>query len=143
MKVTSPIRKAFEVISLPHSIGAEIEGKLVCLGDGAIDDYETRKDEIAGNIVLVTSRNPLGMERFLHRTEKYLRSVLAGAKGWIFMNHYPAYGPPTGGVRPIIPALGISYEDGSYLVRLLEKEGEVQVTIKTTDKNLEVETYNV
>ncbi|NIN63890.1 MAG: aminopeptidase, partial [Anaerolineae bacterium] len=59
--------------------------------------------------------NPLGMKRFLHRSEKYMRSVLAGAKGWIFMNHYPAYGPPTGGISPIIPAVGISYEDGSFL----------------------------
>jgi hypothetical protein len=143
LKVTSPIKKEFEVISLPHSINAEIEGKLVFLGDGAIDDYEKRKDEIEGNIVLVTSRNPLGMERFLHRIEKYLRSVLAGAKGWIFMNHYPAYGPPTGGVRPIIPAVSVSYEDGSYLVRLLEREDDVRIKIKTTDKNLEVETYNV
>ena len=143
LKVTSPIRKEFDVISLPHSISAEIEGKLVFLGDGAIDDYEKRKAEIEGNIVLVTSRNPLGMERFLHRTEKYLRSVLAGAKGWIFMNHYPAYGPPTGGVRPIISAVSVSYEDGSYLVRLLEREDDVRVKIKTTDKNLEVETYNV
>jgi aminopeptidase YwaD len=143
LQVTHPFRKALEVISLPHSVGGEHEGTLVSLGDGAIDDYEKRRDEIAGNIVLVTSRNPLGMERFLHRTEKYLRSVLAGAKGWIFMNHYPAYGPPTGSISPIIPAVGISYEDGSYLVRLLEREDAVQVKIKTTDTNLEVETYNV
>ncbi len=143
LKVTSPIKKEFDVISLPHSIGSEIESKLVYLGDGAIEKYEKRKNEIEGNVVLVTSRTPLGMKRFLHRTEKYMRSILAGAKGWIFMNHYPAYGPPTGGISPIIPALGISYEDGSYLVRLLEREDEVTVKIKTTDKNMEVETYNV
>jgi Zn-dependent M28 family amino/carboxypeptidase len=113
------------------------------MGDGAIEDYEKRKDEIEGNIVLVTSRNPLAMTRFLHRTEKYMRSILAGAKGWIFMNHYPAYGPPTGGISPVIPAVGISYEDGSFLTRLLERESDVTVKIKTTDKNLEVETYNV
>ncbi len=142
-QVTRPFRKAFDVISLPHSLAAEHEGALVYLGDGAIDVYEARRDEIAGNIVLVTSRTPLGMERPLHRTEKYLRSVLAGAKGWVFMNHYPAYGPPTGSISPIIPGVGISYEDGSYLVRLLEREGAVRVKIKTTDRNHEVETYNV
>ena len=143
LRVTSPIKKEFDVISLPHSIGGEIEARLVYLGDGAIDDYEKRKDECDGSVVMVTSRTPLGMTRPLHRSEKYMRSVLAGAKGWIFMNHYPAYGPPTGGISPIVPAVGISYEDGSFLARLLEREGEVTVKIKTTDKNMEVDTYNV
>jgi len=91
----------------------------------------------------VTSRNPVGMQRFLHRSEKYVRSILAGAKGWIFMNHYPAYGPPTGGISPVVPAVGISYEDGSYLVRLTERSDEATVKIKTTDTNYDVETYNV
>jgi hypothetical protein len=143
LRVMSPIKKEFDVISLPHSIGGEIEARLVYLGDGAIDDYDKRKDECDGSVVMVTSRTPLGMARPLHRSEKYMRSVLAGAKGWIFMNHYPAYGPPTGGISPIVPAVGISYEDGSFLVRLLEREGDVTVKIKTTDKNMEVDTYNV
>jgi len=143
LEVVSPIEKSFDVISLPHSIGDAVEAKLVSLGDGAIDDYEKRKDEIDGNILMVTSASPLSMKRFLHRSEKYMRSVMAGAKGWIFMNHYPAYGPPTGGISPVIPAVGISYEDGSFLSRLLKREKEVVVRIKTTDKNHPTVTYNV
>lgn len=38
----------------------------------------------------------------------------------IFMNRYPAYGPPTGDINSVIPAVGISHEEGSYLARLLE-----------------------
>ncbi|HUV33720.1 MAG TPA: M28 family peptidase [Candidatus Desulfaltia sp.] len=143
LEIVKPVKKCFDVISLPHSIGAEAEGKLVYLGDGAIDDYEKRKAEIDGNVLMVTSAMPRGMKRMLHRSEKYMRSVIAGAKGWIFMNHYPAYGPPTGGINPVIPAIGISYEDGSYLARLLEREKEVVARIKTTDRNHEVVTYNV
>jgi len=143
LEVTSPIRRKFDVISLPHSIGGEVEAKLVFLGDGPIEVYEKRKDEIEGNIAMVTSANPLGMTRFLHRSEKFMRSVLAGAKGWIFMNHYPAYGPPTGGISPVIPSIGVSFEDGSFLARLLERGKEVTVRVKTTDRNMEVETYNV
>ena len=79
----------------------------------------------------------------IDRSEKFNRSVLAGAKGWIFMNHYPAYGPPTGGISPIIPAIGISYEDGTFLQRLVKREGETMVKIKTTDKNMPVKTYNI
>lgn len=141
LEIVSPIQKSFDVISLPHSIGAEAEGKLVFIGPGALDDYDEEK--IKDKILMVTSATPTGMKRFLHRSEKYMRSVMAGAKGWIFMNHYPAYGPPTGGINPIIPAIGISHEDGSFLTRLLNREKEVVVKIKTTDKNHDTVTWNI
>jgi len=143
LTVTSPIIREFDVISLPHSISGEVEATLVDLGAGHLDIYEIRKEEIEGNIVMVSSARPMGMNRSLHRSEKFRRSVLSGAKGWIFMNHYPAYGPPTGGINPLIPSIGISYEDGTFIQRLLAREGKVKVRIKTTDKNLPVETYNV
>jgi Iap family predicted aminopeptidase len=143
LEVVSPIKRSFEVISLPHSIGEEVEGKLVFLGDGAIEDYEKEMDKIKGNILMVTSANPAGMKRFLHRSEKYMRSVMAGATGWVFMNHYPAYGPPTGGINPVIPAIGISHEDGAFLARLLEREKEVIVRLKTTDRNHDTDTWNI
>ena len=143
LEVTSPIEKELDCISLPMGLAGGVEAKLVFLGDGPVDIYERRRDEVEGNIVMVTSRNPLGMKRLLHRTEKYVRSVLAGARGWIFMNHYPAYGPPTGCISPIIPSVGVSYEDGSYLARLLEREGDVKMRITTTDRNMEMTTYNV
>ena len=141
LQVVSPIEKKLEVISLPHSIGAEVEAELVFIGPGALSEYQEEK--LKGKVVMVTSENPRDMKRYLHRSEKYMRSVLAGAVGFIFMNHYPAYGPPTGGINPVIPAVGISYEDGSYLARLLEREGRVVVRIKTTDRNHEVKTWNV
>ncbi|MCW3992031.1 MAG: M28 family peptidase [Candidatus Bathyarchaeota archaeon] len=143
LEVTSPIEREIDCISLPHGLAGQVEARLVSLGDGPIDVYEERKDEIEGSIVMVTSRTPLGMTRPLHRSEKYMRSILAGAKGWVFMNHYPAYGPPTGGISPIIPSVGVSHEDGSYLARLLEREGDVTVRIKTTDRNAEMTSYNV
>jgi hypothetical protein len=143
LEVVDPIAKELDCISLPMGLAGEVEGRLVFLGDGELSSYEERKNEIEGNIVMVTSRSPLGLDRRMHRSEKYLRSVMAGAKGWIFMNHYPAYGPPTGAISPIIPAVGVSHEDGSFLTRLLEREGEVNVRLKTTDENKMVETYNV
>ena len=143
LEMKAPFSRDLECISLPQTIPDEVEGKLVFLGDGPVDVYEARKDEIEGNIVMVTSRTPLGMTRSLHRSEKYQRSVLAGAAGWIFMNHYPAYGPPTGGISPIIPSVGVSYEDGSYLERLLRRKGKVKVRVETRCRNLDVDTWNV
>ncbi|MEM3028294.1 MAG: M28 family peptidase [Candidatus Bathyarchaeia archaeon] len=143
LEVLSPIKKELESISLPMGPAGEVEGRLVFLGDGPLDIYERRRKDIEGNIVMVTSRNPLGMVRHLHRTEKFMRSILAGAKGWIFMNHNPACGPITGSVSPIIPSVGISYEDGRFLIRLLEKESEVKLRIKTSDRHGEATSYNV
>jgi Iap family predicted aminopeptidase len=97
LEVTSPKEKGIECIALPMSSEGTVEGDLIYLGAGPIHIYEELKDEIEGKIVMVNSGNPQGMKRFLHRSEKYQRSVLSGAAGWIFMNHYPAYGPPTGG----------------------------------------------
>ncbi len=126
LTAVSPMRREIDCISLPHSIAGQVEGKLVWLGDGAVESYEKRRNEIDGNIVMVSSANPIGMNRPLHRSEKFLRSVLAGAKGWIFMNQYPAYGPQTGAISAIIPSISVSYEDGMFLVRTLEREGDAQ-----------------
>ena len=38
--------------------------------------------KLKGKIVMVTSATPAGMKRFFHRSEKYMRSVKAGAAGW-------------------------------------------------------------
>ena len=143
LEVTSPLERSIDCISLPLGLAGEVEGKLVDLGDGPIDIYEKRRGEIEGNIVMVSSRTPLGMRRHLHRSEKYMRSILAGAVGWIFVCEYPAYGPQTGGISPVIPSVSISYEDGAFLSRLVEREGDVKVRIRTTDRNLEVTSYNV
>lgn len=143
LAVTSPKSKDIDCIALPMSSEGVVEADLVYLGAGPLDIYEKRKNEIEGKIVMVNSGNPRGMSRYLHRSEKYQRSVLAGAAGWIFMNHYPAYGPPTGGISPIVPAVGVSYEDGMYLVRMLERKGEVKLRLETKCRNLDVDTWNV
>ena len=143
LEMTSPKSKTVDCIALPMSSQGVVEAELIYLGPGPIESYEEREDEIEGKIVMVNSGNPRGMSRYLHRSEKYQRSVMAGAVGWIFMNHYPAYGPPTGGISPIIPAVGVSYEDGRYLARMLERGGRVKLRLETRCKNIEVETYNV
>lgn len=135
--------KEISCIALPMSCEGEIEAELIFLGDGPVDCYKERQDEIEGKVVMVTSRTPFGMTRHLHRVEKYQRSVMAGAVGWIFMNHYPTYGPPTGGISPIIPSVGVSYEVGHYLIRLLKRKDKVKLRLEIRCKNLDVDSWNV
>jgi hypothetical protein len=143
LEIVSPIKQNIDCIALPGSPNRTIEATLIDLGDGPIEIYEKRKDEIKGNVVIVTSKTPRGMARPLHRTEKLNRSILSGASGFIFMNHYPAFGPPTGSVSTVIPSVGISYEEGKYLLRSLKRFSKVKVKISTQCENRHVTTWNV
>jgi Zn-dependent M28 family amino/carboxypeptidase len=148
LEIISPIDKEIPCITLPHSPPADLEGTIVDLGDGAPEDFDLRADEIEGNIVLTTSVvNPKGNKRWIHRGEKYGRAVLAGASGFIFVNHYPGFGPATGGIghdgEGLIPAISVSNEDGAYIRRLATRQGQVQIRLTTTDRCEPMVSWNV
>lgn len=138
LEILEPIQRTIPCISLPHSPPASLEAELVDLDEGAPDDFDDRADEIAGKIVLATSEvNPKGVKRWIHRNEKYGRSLLAGASGFIFVNHYPGYGPATGGIGEdgagLIPGISVALEDGRFLQRLLKKHGSIKLQLTSTD----------
>ena len=142
--VTRPIEKEIPCIALPHSIKGEVEAELIYLGDGSVATFEKRMSDIEGKIVIATTHAiPKNMNRRMLRSEKYNRSVLAGAVGFIYINHCQANGPPTGVISPIIPGIGVSYEDGNFLSRLLERKKRVEIRVETNCENLEVESWNV
>ncbi|MCB9418441.1 MAG: M28 family peptidase [Ardenticatenaceae bacterium] len=150
LEIVSPIQKVIPCISLPHSPPADLTGIIMDMGDGAPDDFETRAEEIAGKIVLTNSEvNPGGVKRWIHRNEKYGRALMAGASGFIFVNHYPGYGPATGGIAPedggeaLIPGISVSYEDGAYLQRLIKRHGQVNIHISSSDKCEPMTSWNV
>jgi Zn-dependent M28 family amino/carboxypeptidase len=148
LEILSPIQKTIPCISLPHSPPAELEGVIVDMEDGAPQDFDDRADEIKGKIVLTTSAvNPKGSTRWIHRSEKYGRSLLAGAAGFIFVNHYPGYGPATGGIghegEGLIPGISISKEDGAFIQRLIKRKGEVRIRLTTTDRSEPMTSWNI
>lgn len=138
-RIVDPIQKEIPCISLPQSPPCELEGLIIDLEDGAPEDFDKRAADIKGKIVLCTSEvRPKGSKRWVHRNEKYGRALLAGAVGFIFVNHYPAYGVVTGGIGEdgragLIPAIGLSYEDGTFLQRLIKRKGDVKIKITSTD----------
>ncbi|MBN1661495.1 MAG: M28 family peptidase [Anaerolineae bacterium] len=148
LEILSPVQKTIPCISLPHSPGGEWQGTIVDLSDGAPEDFEERAAEIENKIVMTTSVvNPRGAKRWVHRGEKYGRCLLAGAAGFIFVNHYPGYGPATGGIghrgEALIPGISLAKEDGAYLQRLARRHGEVQVRITSTDWCEPMTSWNV
>ncbi len=148
LEIISPIQRSIDCITLPHSPPADLEATLYDLGDGGPLDFEERGDQVAGKIAMVNSKTqPRGANRWVHRMEKYGRSILAGATGFIFVNHYPAYGPATGGIgdnaEGLIPAISVCHEDGAFLSRLIKRHGEVRVRLKSTDRTEPMTSWNV
>ena len=158
LEIVSPIQKAIPCISLPYSPPTDLEGVILDMGDGAPKDFDQRAGEIQGKIVMITSVvSPKGSRRWIHRSEKYGRSLMAGATGFIYVNHYAGYGPVTGGIgRALsssahhndnregpIPGISICKEDGAFIQRLMKRAGEVSIHLTTTDRCQPMTSWNV
>jgi len=148
LEIIDPIQRTIPCISLPHSPPASLEATILDLGDGAPDEFERQAAEIPGRIVMVNSVvRPLGTKRWIHRGEKYGRSLMAGAAGFLFVNHYPGYGPATGGIghdgEGLIPGFSVAHEDGAFLRRLVERHGEVRLRLTSTDQCQPMTSWNI
>jgi len=149
LEIISPIQKTIPCITLPHSPPTTLEGVIVDMGDGAPEDFELRADEIKGNIVMTTSVvNPNNSKRWIHRNEKLGRSIFAGAAGFIFVNHYPGYGPATGGIghnnkAALIPGISITKEDGDFIRRLAKRKGTVKIRLTSSDQLQPMTSWNI
>ncbi len=148
-EIISPVQKEILCITLPHSPPVEIEAEVYDIGAGAPADFDAHADQIGGKFLMTTSElYPKGSKRWVHRQEKYGRSLLAGAAGFIFVNHYPGYGPATGGIgnrgkAAPIPGISISYEDGAFIQRLLKKHGSVKTRLRSNDKLRRMTSWNI
>lgn len=149
LEILEPVQMELPCITLPHSPPCQLEGTLVDLGEGAPEDFDKRSDEIKGNIVLTTSEvNPKGSTRWIHRMEKNGRAIVAGATGFIFVNHYPGYGPATGGIghadgASLIPGISLALEDGAFLQRLIKRHGGVKIRLTSSDQIEPMTSWNV
>ena len=148
LEIISPIQKSIPCITLPHSPPVDIEATIYDVEDGGPADFEKHADGISGKFAMVNSKTqPRGSSRWIHRSEKYGRSLLAGASGFIFVNHYPGYGPATGGIgndnEGLIPAISISYEDGAFIQRLMKRKGDVKIRLRSTDKCAPMVSWNI
>jgi Zn-dependent M28 family amino/carboxypeptidase len=116
----------YDVIALPGSPSDNAKGRLVNVGYGTPEEFESANVEDA--IAVSSSDTPDNYGRWIHRMEKYVLAIKHGASGFVFMNHVPGCLPPTGEVgydaRPApIPAVGISAELGAQLSRIAETNG--------------------
>ena len=147
LNVTSPWQRDLPCLSMPMSPSGKCNGKIIDLGTGSPETFETLQAELKGNIALVNIANPASADRWVHRTEKYNRSTLAGAQAFIFMANEDGYGPITGALGfnrwGLIPGIMISKETGTLLQRSIRRNGFVEAEIETTDTITKKTSWNI
>jgi Zn-dependent M28 family amino/carboxypeptidase len=147
LEMVSPEHKTIPCIALPYCPSASLEAEFITVGDGAPGDFDRAGKDLKGKIVMATSRPPLGLGRNVHRSEKYGRSALSGALGFIFMNHYDGLGPATGSIarnrEALIPGISISKEWGEYLIRIQKRKGAVRLRLKARHRTRTRTSWNV
>jgi len=129
LDVLSPIKRAVRCIVLPMTVTGDVEGEVVWLGHG--EDLDKKLGELDGKVILTTDRGPIK------------RSVMAGAVGVIWMRPFPFLGPTTGVTPSILPSVGVAYEDGCLMKRLIDHGESVNVRIRTSCRHYERESWNV
>ena len=141
LETLEPVKTSLPVISLvqsPSTPEGGLEGELIYIGDGIPPDFQAMGPQISGEIVMSTSKSPSSFPRYVHRREKYARSILAGATGYVFMNSQPGNLQQTGSLVTNgigqIPAVSVTYEDGYYLQQLL-KQGKVKTRMTLSNKS--------
>ena len=147
LTVTSPWQRELPCLSMPMSPSGKCSGKIIDLGNGSPETFDTLQTELKGNIALVNITNPASAGRWVHRTEKYNRSTLADAQAFIFVSNQDGYGPITGALGfnrwGLIPGIMISKETGTFLQRAIRRNGSVEVEIETTDTLAKKTSWNI
>jgi Zn-dependent M28 family amino/carboxypeptidase len=133
-----------EVIALPGTPAGTGAGDLVDVGYGRPEDFEAA--DLDGKVAMASSETPSDYGRWIHRMEKYVGAVDAGAEAFVFRNHIEGSLPPTGEVgydnRPgPIPAVGVSKELGARLRR--HAEDDVAVAVEVDCRNEPATSRNV
>lgn len=143
LAITAPVERSVSAIAMPYTGSAELDGTLVDVGEGEAADFARLGEAVRGAIVLTDAETNRPGETRSHRTDKYRRAVEAGATAAIFVNRNPGllhitgalYARAPGGAQASdheapVPGLGVSYEAGESLRRLLAT-GDVSVRIRT------------
>ena len=147
LTLTSPWQRDLPCLSMPMSPSGRCSGRIIDLGMGSPETFETLQAQLKGNIALVNIANPASAGRWIHRTEKYNRSILAGAQAFIFMANTDGYGPITGALGfncwGLIPGIMISKETGTLLQRAIRRNGFVEAEIETTDTVAKKTSWNI
>ncbi len=117
LSMVSPRSVTFPCISLPYSPGCDHEYTVVDLGMGHPADIAGAGSKLKDQAVMVSDINPPEGPH-LHRLQKYILALEAGAGAFIFIQKTPGMLAPTGSIafnqngdlNQVIPSIGIPAE---------------------------------
>ncbi|QQS35381.1 MAG: M28 family peptidase [Ignavibacteriales bacterium] len=141
----SPVEKKLKAIALGYvNPLAAAKSNVVYAQYGFDEDYSGIS--VNGKIVLVTQENPKGKEALL-RYEAIDIAAKHGAIAILFINtktgaqNLAGTGNFQGDPTPI-PAFSLTYEEGKWLQRLLEKNIQVEIEVTSRSYCVEMESAN-
>ncbi len=139
-----PLHRSLEVDSMGLSINTPPEGliaEIFDVGHGTKIDFKRNANDIQGKIVLVGAKEPPFGQASTKELEKISYAADNRALACIIISSYKGKLIKTrtssdGDFSPI-PAVGITYEDGTWLRRLLGDDRKVKVKIVVQNKILD------
>lgn len=146
VEVITPINKKLRVYALGYSPKTpEFTSELIFLNCGTEEDFKNIDSK--NKICLVSLETPKGaVQQF--RCEVTERAVNSGAKAVLFINTKNGGLNICGtanfsGEESKIPAFSITYEEGNWLKRLLEKNFPIKMKISVNSFCFKTETSNI
>lgn len=138
------------VVSLAHSpVHAKIQGEIVDVGNGLVEDFEAVKDKVKGKIALANIGLVNGSgKKNLHRSEKTALAIQYGAVGIIMVNAAPGKilltgtASVTGGIISI-PAVCVSNESGVEIRKWIQEEAPLEANIDMHNISKPIKARNV
>lgn len=136
LKLVEPVEREFPVIAMPYCPSADITAEIIDVGEGELADFERLGDQVKGKIVISAAETNKPGERKSHRTDKFGWAIERGALAYIYINQNPGMLRITGSItgrnpggntaadrEAPIPGVGVSWEAGSAILRLIERTG--------------------
>ncbi len=134
-------RRKMDCCALGNTPTGTVDNEMVSAGHGTPDEVKAAGDTLKGKIVLVMSGAPKG-HRGVHRMEKMALLTKAGAAAMVLVNEPAGRIIQTGTVAigqiSRIPAIGITREDGEFLVELIKagKKPRGKLTVNAKSGNV-------
>ena len=157
LKLLEPVEREFSVVAMPYCPAADLTAQIVDVGEGDLADYERLGDAIKGKIVITDAETNKPGERKSHRIVKYNWAVEYGAAAIVYINQNPGMLHITGALfghtaiqspaeewEVPIPGVGVTWEAGSAIRRLVERTGgEGKIHLKLENRTFASTSRNV
>lgn len=157
LRLVEPVERDYTCVAMPYCPSADLVAEVIDVGEGELADFERLGDAVRGKVVISAAETNKPGERKSHRTDKFGWAIERGALGYIYINQNPGMLHITGSItgrnpggdtaadrEAPIPGVGVSWEAGSAILRLMERGGGTgKVHLKLENRTFESTSRNV